>query len=178
VQGQMEALGLRLHPTKTRVVNDRKEGFDFLGFHHHRVELRKKRTESWGVLRWPSRKTCRRFRERVRQHLGTPGHTRQEWNKVCGKVRAYMAGWIHYYRHGESAHVFRELDEWVRERVARHMARSQPTGRKRKRRTWGGFAEQLKADPKLPRLTELRHAEPRAYRGQANARWRAVSGRT
>jgi RNA-directed DNA polymerase len=33
---QLALRGLSLHPEKTRGVNDREDGFDFLGFHHHR----------------------------------------------------------------------------------------------------------------------------------------------
>src|SRR5439155_21313931 len=57
----LASIGLQLHPEKTRVVNDAEEGFDFLGFHHRRVPLRGKQREVRGVLRWPSRKACRRF---------------------------------------------------------------------------------------------------------------------
>ena len=170
---QMEGLGLLLHAEKTRVVNDREEGFDFLGFYHRRVELRGRGAESWGVLRWPGRKACRRFRERVRQKLGTPGQMRRGWKEACRRLRAYLAGWCHYYRNGQSTRVFKKLDDWVQERVARHLTRSQPTGRRRKRRYWPEYAERLQTEKVLPRLTELQHAQPRAYRGRANVRWRA-----
>ena len=171
---QLARLGLVLHPTKTRVVCDREEGFDFLGFHHRRVLLDGSRRESRGVLRWPSGKTCRKFREQVKQTIGPPGHTRRQWRRVLRKLGAYLAGWCHYYRHGESARVFAKLDQYVTERVARHLARSQPTGKRRKRRRWWDYAEWLRQQKELPRLTELKQARPRPYRGQANVRWRAV----
>src|SRR5205814_2158721 len=64
-QETLVRLGLRLHPEKTRVVNDREAGFDFLGFHHRRVLWKRSGAER-RLMRWPSRKTCRKFRERVR----------------------------------------------------------------------------------------------------------------
>ena len=40
VKEQLEQLGLKLNAQKSRVVNDREEGFNFLGFYHRRVLLR------------------------------------------------------------------------------------------------------------------------------------------
>ena len=76
--------GLTLSETKTRLVNLRnpKEGFDFLGFHHRRVPLRRQGGKpSSGVLRWPSRKANQRFRLRVQEVLGPPARLRAEWNE-------------------------------------------------------------------------------------------------
>ncbi len=170
---QLGALGLSLHPGKTRVVSDREEGFDFLGFHHRRVLLRGKRVEAWGVLRWPSGKACRQFREAVRQRVGSPGYLREHWGSVCRRLRAYLRGWCHYYRRGQGTRVFTKLDEWVRERVARHLARSQPTGRRRRRRHWTAYAQSLRQERRLAQLTQLQHERPLAYRGRANVRWKA-----
>jgi group II intron reverse transcriptase/maturase len=171
---QLARLGLVLHPTKTRVVNDRETGFDFLGFHHRRVILDGSRRESRGVLRWPSGKTCRKFREQVKQRLGPPGQTRREWRQVLRKLGAYLTGWCQYYRHGESARVFAKLDHYVEERVARNLARSQPTGKQRKRRCWWEYAGKLREQEDFPRLTTMRQARAQAPRGRVNVRWRAV----
>lgn len=174
VQEQMGQLRLTLHPQKTQVVSDREEGFNFLGFYHRRVWLRRKHQESWGVLRWPSRKTCRRFRERVRQHLGPPGYTRGKWRQASRDLRLYLEGWSDYYRHGESTRTFARLDEWVAERVARNFARSQPTGRRKRRRRWEEYKTLLEGSGDVVLLTELKRIAPRPYRGEANVRWRAV----
>ena len=166
-------LGLRLHPEKTRVVEDAREGFDFLGFHHRRVLLEQQQREMRGVLRWPSKKACRQFREALRQRLGRPGHTRERWGSVCRAVNAYLWGWVHYFRRGSSGRTFLKLDEWVRERVARHLARSQPTGKRRRRRSWVAYAEWLRQQCPLRSLYQLRHAKAPSYRGRAKVRWRA-----
>jgi RNA-directed DNA polymerase len=173
VREQMGLLGLTLHPEKTRVVNDGEEGFDFLGFHHHRVMLRGKRRTSWGVLRWPSRKSCGKFREEVKQRLGSPGRTRTEWKRVKGRLRRYLEGWVHDYRHGEGSRVFAKLDDWVTKRVARHLARSQPTGPRRRERSWVEYARLLAETEQLPRLTRAARVPPRPYRGRAKVGWRA-----
>ena len=176
---QLAALKLRLHPTKTRIVNDREEGFDFLGFHHRRVVLQSHSRkaggrESKGVLRWPSRKAQASFRERIRQGVGPPGRLRAHWSEVVKWLRGYLTGWCQYYRHGESRVVFAKLDRYVRERVARTATRAQPRGKKRRPRHWIEYSRWVEDRRDFPRLVDLQKSAFRDYRGQANAQWRAV----
>jgi RNA-directed DNA polymerase len=172
-QEALASLGLRLHPEKTRVVEDAREGFDFLGFHHRRVLLELQQREMRGVLRWPSKKACRQFREAIRQRVGSPGYTRERWGLVCRAVNAYLRGWVHYFRRGSTGGTFTKLDEWVVERVARNLARSQPTGKRRRRRSWVAYAEWLRQHRPLVSLTQVRHAPVPRYRGRAKVRGRA-----
>ncbi len=169
----MARLGLRLQPEKTRVVED-PEGFDFLGFHHRRVFLRRARRWSSGVIRWPSTKAQQRFRERVRRLVGPPMRLRMHWRDCMTALRKYLVGYCQYYRHGQSTAVFRKLDYFVECRIARNVTRSQPTGRGRKRRNWRQRLEVLREWGKLPQLAHLQRGAFRAYRGTANVRWRAV----
>jgi len=171
---QLARVGLTLHPAKTRVVNDREEGFDFLGFHHRRVLLTGSRTESRGVLRWPSQKACRQFRERVRLLVGPPGRLRRERSKCQRRLGAYLRGWKHYFHHGESARTFVKLDQFVVERVARNLARSQPSGPNRRGRHWRELAGELAGPGGLPKLAQLGTETLQAFRGRAKVRWRAV----
>jgi len=168
----LAGLGLRLHPGKTRVVEDR-EGFDFLGFHHRRVILEQQQRESRGVLRWPSRKACRRFREQVRHLVGPPQRLRAEWSTCMVKLARFLRGWWQYYRHGESARVFAKLDRFVLQRAARNYARSQPSGKKRKRRRWTEYLTRVEQWAAMPRLTKLQREPLRPYRGPVKVRWRA-----
>jgi RNA-directed DNA polymerase len=171
---QLTSLGLTLHPEKTRVAEDR-EGFDFLGFHHRRVEqLRRARRSSKGVLRWPSKKAQQRFRDRIRQVVGPPQRLRRDWNARIVALRKYLVGYCQYYRHGQSNRIFRKLDYYVECRIARSYTRSQPTGKGRKRRNWLHHLEKLRAWGKLPKLVELQQGPFRARRGEAKVRWRAV----
>jgi RNA-directed DNA polymerase len=173
VRDRLARLGLRLHPAKTRVVVDT-EGFDFLGFQHRRVPLQGQRgRESWGVLRWPSRKARRRFRECIRGLVGPPGRLRQRPGECLARLRRYLTGWCHYYRHGESTRAFTKLDLYVAERLARNYARSQPGGKKRRKRSWRQYLQGLYEGGKLPQLVEIQRGAFRAYRGQAKVRWRA-----
>jgi RNA-directed DNA polymerase len=175
VKEQLLGLGLRLHAEKTRVVNDRQEGFDFLGFHHRRVLYRlQPHPESKGVKRWPSRKAQQRFRNRIRELVGPPTRLRECWSERMAALRKYLVGWCHYYRHSQDLRVLASLDRFVAERVARNYARSVPTAQKRKRRSWRQFLARLREWGKLPTLLPLRQEAFRPYRGQANVRWRAV----
>jgi group II intron reverse transcriptase/maturase len=173
VQAAMARLGLRLHPEKTRVVNDR-EGFDFLGFHHRRVRLRGYGRESRGVLRWPSRKAQQRFRERVQALVGPPQRLRNEWAQCLQRLKRYLVGWLQYYRHGQGTKVFQKLDWFLLERVARNRARAQPTGKRRQRVHWIAYRERLSKWGQLPQLQLLNRGPYREYRGPAKVRWRAV----
>jgi hypothetical protein len=177
-QTQMERLGLRLNVEKTRIVNDREAGFDFLGFHHHRVVWRKTGKECRGIQRWPSAKACRKFRERVRKVLGSTGQVRHRWGEVHRDLRSYLTGWCQYYRHGQSYSTFAKLDHWVEERVARNFARSQPRSKKHRPRRWPYYRHELAHRRLLPTLTGLARGSFPAYEGPAKVRWRAVLGRT
>lgn len=187
VSGQLEQLKLCLHPTKTRIVNDRAVGFDFLGFHHRRVVLgqgphgrrragqnEREEQESCGVLRWPGRKAQQRLRAEVRRLVGPPGRLRPYWSEVMRDLQAYLRGWCQYYRHGQSTAVFRKLDDYVHLRVARNLARSQPTGQGRARRRWEYYARRLTQWGRLPRLIPLQKGPFAPRCGRANVLWRAV----
>jgi RNA-directed DNA polymerase len=171
---QLACVGLRLHPEKTRVVNDREAGFDFLGFHHRRVLLTGSRKESRGVLRWPSQKACRQFRERVRQMVGPPGRLRRDRGECRRRLSAFLRGWKHYFRHGERARPFVKLDQFVVERVARNLARSQPSGKRRQPCNWRGIAAELAREGTVPSLARLGTEALQVHRGRAKVRWRAV----
>jgi len=173
VREQVSRLGLRLHPEKTRLVEDR-EGFDFLGFHHRRVPLRMGRREARGVFRWPSKTAQQRFRSRIRHLVGPPLRLREQWRDCMQSLKTYLIGWCQYYRHSYAREVFRKLDYYVECRIARNYARSQPVGKGRQRRNWLQCLETLRAWGKLPKLALLRDGPFRAYRGQAKVRWRAV----
>ena len=110
VREQMAALGLRLHPEKTRVVNDREEGFDFLGFHHRRVVLAAEAEGSRGACCvGRAGKHAASSENESGSAWSHRAHTRQRMGESqparCGPI---LPAGCHYYRHGESAPRVRE----------------------------------------------------------------------
>lgn len=63
----LEQLGMRLHPEKTGIVRLARggQGFDFLGFHHRKMESWKWRGRYY-LQRWPSDRAMRVLRDKVR----------------------------------------------------------------------------------------------------------------
>jgi hypothetical protein len=68
--------------------------------------------------------------------------------------------------------VFRKLDAFARERLARNLARSQPQGEKRRKRKWTYYAQHDATQ--LAALTAFTASNVAQYTGRAKAGWRAV----
>ncbi|MGK2933610.1 MAG: group II intron reverse transcriptase/maturase [Solirubrobacterales bacterium] len=114
----MATLGLRLHPDKTKIVCLTRggQGFDFLGFHHHKVESRKWRGRYY-LRRWPSPRAMGSIRAKVRdvtdrRHVGLS----IEW--VVQRLNQALRGWSGYFRWGHSEAKFAAVDSYVHERLA------------------------------------------------------------
>jgi RNA-directed DNA polymerase len=113
----MERLGLRLHPSKTRLVNlqEGQEGFDFLGFHHRKVKsLRRGR---YFLLRWPGRKALRAIREKIQAITGNRRHLVLSLKEVIAEINPILRGWGNYFRVGNSSRHFQLIDMYVLERL-------------------------------------------------------------
>ncbi len=99
---QPEANVQSLHPTKTKIVDARSEGFDFLGY-TFRGKLRLPRKKSLGKLKDTIRARTRR----------THGNSLL---RIIGSLNATLHGWFGYFRHCYWT-VFSGLDGWVRSRL-------------------------------------------------------------
>jgi RNA-directed DNA polymerase len=110
----MELLKLTLHPTKTRVVDMGQDGFDFLGFHFHKKKSRK----SGKLLPyiWASSKSMMNIRLKI--HFITErkrlSNTSDEVIKFLNMV---IRGWRNYFRIGNCALKFQQLDRYIRYRL-------------------------------------------------------------
>ena len=110
----MGILKLTLHPTKTRVVDMGRDGFDFLGFHVHKKKARK----SGKLLPyiWPVPKAMKAVRSKI--HTITErkslSNTLSEVIKFLNRV---IRGWRNYFRLGNSTLKFQQLDRYVRYRL-------------------------------------------------------------
>jgi group II intron reverse transcriptase/maturase len=122
VSAVLTRLGLELHPEKTRVVDLSwgREGFDFLGCH-----LRKRmsgpiweraRRRVYFLQRWPSQRAMRRVRSRIRE-LTPRRRCHEDLRAVIADLNAVVRGWGQYFRTGNAATRFIQLDQYVEDRL-------------------------------------------------------------
>jgi RNA-directed DNA polymerase len=117
-------LGLELHPDKTRVVDLRegRQGFDFLGCHlHARMSGRlweKKRIIRYYLHRWPSQRSMKRARSRVR-FLTSRSRAGADLNETIASLNLFLRGWGNYFRTGNAADKFTQMDRYVAWRLKR-----------------------------------------------------------
>jgi RNA-directed DNA polymerase len=125
-QGRIEhvlgRLGLKLHPQKTRrvVLIDGREGFDFLGCHlHKRMSGRlwqQKGLRRYYLHRWPSQRAMKRVRARVRE-LTPRRRCHQDVRSVIAELNPVVRGWGQYFRSGNAANQFLDVDDYVVRRL-------------------------------------------------------------
>lgn len=144
-RGILAGLGLQLHPDKTRVCDLRegREGFDFLGCHFRaRMSGRlweQKRQVRYYLHRWPSQRAMKRLREKVRDRTGrSRAGTRIEW--VIEDLNPILRGWGNYFRTGNAAKKFVQIDRYVVWRLKRLLIK------KRGRNLHAGVAGQWTED--------------------------------
>jgi len=111
-------LGLQLHPGKTGIVHLARggQGFDFLGFHHQKVESWRHRGRFY-LQRWPSQRAMTVMRGKIRaatdrRQVGRPV------SAVVADLNPVLRGWAAYFRNGNSARKFSTIDSYVHERLA------------------------------------------------------------
>jgi RNA-directed DNA polymerase len=112
-------LGLQLHPEKTRIVRLTRgeEGFDFVGFHHRKVEAWRWPGHFY-LQRWPSKRAMGSIRDKVRaatdrKFVGYSLETAVE------RLNPVVRGWGNYFRYGNSARKFTTVDSYVHQRLAK-----------------------------------------------------------
>jgi group II intron maturase/reverse transcriptase-like protein len=133
-QWLMDRLGLKLHPTKTRMVDLRRgrEGFIFLG-----CTIRKRRSiqrnPRWHFMqRWPSPKAMKHIRERIRT-LTNSRRSGLTSAQLIQQLNPILRGWGNYFRTGTSDREFHWIDEYVVCRLRRweHRRGGQRSSRRR-----------------------------------------------
>jgi len=118
----LERLGLELHPEKTRRVElyDGKQGFDFLGCHLHKRLSGRIWEESGQRLyflhRWPSQRAMRSIRQRVKD-MTPRGRCHADIRDVIAALNPVLRGWGEYFRTGNAARRFTQLDTYVWRRL-------------------------------------------------------------
>jgi RNA-directed DNA polymerase len=102
VQDWVSEHGLTLHPTKTKLVDARTEGFDFLGYHFR------------GARHWARKKSLTKLKDTVR------GKTKRTDGRslavIIADVNVTLRGWFAYFQHSRRW-VFVAVDRFVRQRL-------------------------------------------------------------
>jgi RNA-directed DNA polymerase len=111
-------LGLKLHSTKTRVVDvgDGWQGFDFLGFHCRKVASWRWRGKRY-LQYWPSRGAMQAIRDRVKAITGARHRLPEAVQTIVAAVNRVVRGWGAYFRVGNASRQFDQVDRYVRERL-------------------------------------------------------------
>jgi RNA-directed DNA polymerase len=117
-------LGLELHSDKTRRVelSHGREGFDFLGCHLRKRmsgpiwEQRHQRV--YFLQRWPSTRAMQRVRQRVKD-LTPRGVCHRNVRETIARLNPVLRGWGAYFRTGNAAVKFGQVDDYVHRRLRR-----------------------------------------------------------
>ena len=120
----LAGLGLQLHPDKTRVVDLRegREGVDFLGCHFRaRVSGRmlERGIRRYYLHRWPSARAMKRIRAKVKAKTGRNRVGIKDIRVVIDELNPVLRGWGNYFRTGNAADKFRQIDRYVAWRLKR-----------------------------------------------------------
>jgi RNA-directed DNA polymerase len=124
-----ERLRLTLHPEKTRSVDltEGKEGFDFLGCHlHMRLSgrlLEQKAIRHYYLQRWPSARSMKRVRTKVRELTDRKWLGAKDVRVVIANLNPVLRGWGNYFRTGNAARKFNQLDTYVYRRLHAFMVK-------------------------------------------------------
>ncbi len=125
VAGEILAtLGLELHPDKTKVVDlrDGREGFDFLGWHFRARmsgRLLERGIRRYYLHRWPSQRSMKRIRAKVKARTGRNRVGINDVREVIAELNPILRGWGNYFRTGNAAERFRQIDRYVAWRLKR-----------------------------------------------------------
>src|SRR5215469_15701340 len=131
LQEQLAPLGVELNKEKTKVVHLLKgEAFGFLGFDLRRV--RKRKRDGYLILMTPKKKARKVIKAKVRDHIRRGGATPAKM--LVAQINAVLAGWVHYFRVGNSSRAFSEVRDYTEMKI-----RTLLTRRKRKRKTSVGW---------------------------------------
>ena len=101
--------GLQLHPAKTRMVDAREDGFDFLGYRFA------------GGHRRPRTKSLRKLKDAIRAK--TRRTAGSSLSSIIVDANRTLQGWFEYFKHSHRK-TFPPLDGWIRRRL-RNILRKQ-----------------------------------------------------
>jgi len=115
----MRRIKLELNEEKTRVVDARKENFDFLGYTFGPMYSRRNGWRYLGAA--PSKARVRRLRQAVHRYL-TP-HNQSPMDEVIAHLNRLLVGWQNFFSYGTVTKTYRQVDWYVTDRLRRFLVR-------------------------------------------------------
>jgi RNA-directed DNA polymerase len=129
IEGKVEGwLGLQINREKTRVLDLRQNGqsLDFLGYNFRHDRDQYGRPQRYWNLQ-PSAKTMMRERAAVRQ-LISPKQCYVALPDLIETLNRHLRGWANYFGLGYPRQSFRDLNQFVRYRLGKHLHRRSQRG--------------------------------------------------
>lgn len=122
IEAILRELKLELHPEKTRQVDltAGKGGFDFLGCHLRKKasgRLLEKGVRRYYLNRWPSARSLKRVRQRVKDETSSSRDGAKDVRVLIRRLNPILRGWGTYFRTGNAAEKFNQLDSYVWRRL-------------------------------------------------------------
>ena len=171
VRKYLARLGLELHPEKTRRVElyDGKQGFDFLGCHFHKrlsgAIWERERKRLYFLHRQPSRRAMKGIRQKVREKTQR-GRCHADLREIIEDLNPTLRGWGNYFRTGNAARSFNQIDTYVYERLRDlHIKRAGRNLDARRAETWtreyfwNHGLHRLRGTVEYPEATQYRWSE-------------------
>jgi RNA-directed DNA polymerase len=102
VQQWTAEAGLKLHPTKTKIVDATEASFEFLGYRFERGE------------RFPRAKSLTKLKDAIRAE--TKRTSGKSLERIIATLNPRLRGWFEYFKHSHR-YTFDRLDGWLRMRL-------------------------------------------------------------
>jgi RNA-directed DNA polymerase len=115
VQEWTAEAGLKLHPTKTRIVDAAEDHFDFLGYRFQKGS------------RFPRPKSLQKLKDTIRAK--TKRNSGKCLSAIINSLNPTLRGWFEYFKHS-NRWTFKPIDQWIRMRL-RSILRKRRGGRGR-----------------------------------------------
>lgn len=119
----LRRLKLELHPEKTGRVDLSwgRQGFDFLGCHLRKrmsgLIWEKERRRVYFLQRWPSARSMKRVRQRVKEMTGRNRNGVKDVRVIIRVINPVLRGWGNYFRTGNADVKFNRVDTYVWQRL-------------------------------------------------------------
>lgn len=126
LEEHLAPLGVEVNREKTKLVDTLKgEAFGFLGFDLRRV--RKRQGEGYYLLLTPKKKARKAIKAKIRDIIRGGGAAPAK--TIVSRINAALAGWVNYFRVGNSSRAFSEVRDYTEMKVGTLLTR-----RKRRRK--------------------------------------------